>query len=153
MRLPPLCDRREYIPLLVDHFIVNFNRLQHKHVVGVSEQTMAILLEHDYPGNVRELENIVEHAFVLCREGLIQPCHLPAALRRSAPQEIPPGDGALSLQSLEKMHIIEAIRRHGGNRKAAARGLGIHPSTLFRKVKAFGIPLPEKDGRSRGCST
>ena len=110
---------------------------------------MAILLDYDYPGNIRELENIIEHAFVLCRGGLVEPRHLPAILRDRPQLEPRSNGGELSLRSLEKMHITEAIRRHGGNRKAAARGLGIHPSTLFRKIKTLSIELPENDGRSR----
>jgi PAS domain S-box-containing protein len=149
IQLPPLRDRREDIPLLVEHFVSKFNRLQQKNVAGVSEEVMAILLEYDYPGNIRELENIVEHAFVLCRGGLIEPGHLPAILRDRAQREPSSSEGELTLRSLEKMHITEAIRRHGGNRKAAARGLGIHPSTLFRKIKSLGIELPGKDGRAR----
>ncbi len=66
LALPNLRDRREDIPLLVEHFIAKFNRLQGKDVVGVSDEVLARLMDHDYPGNVRELENIIEHAFVLC---------------------------------------------------------------------------------------
>ena len=150
LQLPPLRDRREDIPLLVEHFISKFNRLQDKHILGASPEVMAILLEHDYPGNVRELENIVEHCFVLCPGRMIEPQHLPATLRDEAQRELPSDRGEMTLRSLEKMHIAEAIRRHGGNRKAAARALGIHPSTLFRKIKSLGIELPENDGRSRG---
>jgi transcriptional regulator with PAS, ATPase and Fis domain len=149
VQLPPLRDRREDIPLLVEHFVSKFNRLQQKNVAGVSEEVMAILVEYDYPGNIRELENIVEHAFVLCRGGVVEPRHLPAILRDKAQREPSSNEGELTLRSLEKMHIAEAIRRHGGNRKAAARGLGIHPSTLFRKIKSLSIELPENDGRSR----
>ncbi len=148
LQLPPLCDRREDIPLLIEHFISKFNRLQQKSVSGVSEEAMAILLEHEYPGNIRELENIVEHAFVLCRNGLIEPHHLPMNLRQDSRPELVSRNGELSLKALEQLHITETIRRHGGNRKAAAKGLGIHVSTLFRKIKALGIELPEKDGRS-----
>jgi len=149
LELPPLSERREDIPLLVEHFISKFNRLQDKHVVGVSEDVTAILLEHDFPGNIRELENIIEHAFVLCRSGLIELRHLPAALRREPALASQPGAGGLTLKALETRHIADTIRRHGGNRTAAARELGINPSTLFRKVKSLGIPLPDKDGRSR----
>ena len=149
IQLPPLRDRREDIPLLVEHFVSKFNRLQQKSVAGVSEEVMAILLEYDYPGNIRELENIVEHAFVLCRDGPVESRHLPAILRERAQREPSSSEGELTLRYLEKMHITEAIRRHGGNRKAAARGLGIHPSTLFRKIKSLGIQLPENDGRTR----
>ena len=149
LQLPPLRDRREDIPLLVEHFISKFNRLQEKRILGVSPEVMAILLGHDYPGNVRELENIVEHCFVLCPGGLIEPRHLPAALRERPGLASPASGGDLTLEALEIMHITETIRRHGGNRKAAAKGLGIHPSTLFRKIKSLGIELPEMDGRTR----
>ncbi|MBN1851242.1 MAG: sigma 54-interacting transcriptional regulator [Pirellulales bacterium] len=149
IQLPPLRDRREDIPLLVEHFVSKFNRLQQKNIAGVSEEVMAILLEYDYPGNIRELENIIEHAFVLCRGGLLKPAHLPTIFQNRSPWEPFASDRELTLRSLVKMHITNAIQRHGGNRKAAAKGLGIHPSTLFRKIKLLNIELPEKDGRSR----
>jgi PAS domain S-box-containing protein len=149
LELPPLCDRREDIPLLVEHFISKFNRLQNKHVIGVSEEVMVALLEHDYRGNVRELENIIEHAFVLCGIGLIHLRHLPPELRGNLRPEPQPSLERLSLKALEAVHIQEAIRRHNGNRTEAARELGINPSTLFRKVKSLGIELPDKDGRNR----
>lgn len=152
IQLPPLCDRREDIPLLVEHFVSKFNRLQQKNVSGVSEEVMATLLEYRFPGNIRELQNIVEHAFVLCRGGLIEPRHLPATLRACLRPQFASHSGELSLKALEKLHITEAIRRHGGNRKAAARALGIHVSTMFRKIKSLGIELPETDGRSRSKS-
>ena len=105
-------------------------------------------MEHDYPGNVRELENIIEHAFVLCQGGPIEVRHLPASLRGTdEPGPLQPQEGA-SLKALEKMHIADTIRRHHGNRTAAAQELGIHPSTLFRKIKSLGIELPGKDGRT-----
>jgi transcriptional regulator with PAS, ATPase and Fis domain len=148
--LPLLRDRREDIPLLIEHFVSKFNRLQNKDVAGVSEEATGILMEHDYPGNVRELENIIEHAFVLCQGGLIQPHHLPPSLRGEAEGRPGPMKGALTLSALEAMHIVDAIRRRRGNRTAAAKDLGINPSTLFRKIKSLGIRLPERDGRSRG---
>ena len=149
LHIPPLRDRREDIPLLLDHFIAKFNRLRNRTVAGVSDEAMAILMTHDYPGNVRELENIIEHAFVLCRGSLIEPNHLPPPLRaENAGLRLPEGQG-LTLAALEAIHITDALRRHRGNRKAAARELGINPSTLFRKVKALGIDLPDRDGRTR----
>jgi transcriptional regulator with PAS, ATPase and Fis domain len=84
LELPRLCQRREDIPLLTDHFIAKFNRLQGKDVVGVADDVLARLMEYDFPGNVRELENVIEHAFVLCRSGLIQIQHLPAQVRGPA---------------------------------------------------------------------
>jgi len=149
LQLPELRDRRDDIPLLVSHFIARFNRVQGKDIAGVSDEVMGILMEHDYPGNVRELENIIEHAFVLCRGGLIEMKHLPSNLRKPGPAERLQTGPGVTLRELEAMHIVEAVRRHGGNRTAAAKELGIDPSTLFRKVKSLGIKLPDKDGRSR----
>jgi transcriptional regulator with PAS, ATPase and Fis domain len=145
LQLPPLRDRREDIPLLIDSFIERFNRLGGNRVVGVDDQAMAILMAHDYPGNVRELENIIEHAFILRRVGLIGPEHLPAPLQPEN-AAIPPTRGR-SLQAMERLQIVDALRRAGGNRRAAARELGIHPSTLYRKAQAMDIDLPSEDGR------
>jgi PAS domain S-box-containing protein len=147
--LPRLSDRREDIPLLVAHFVAKFNRLQGKDLAGVSEEVLARLVEHDYPGNVRELENIIEHAFVLCRSGLIERQHLPVELRGEAAGEPLRPAGGMSLSAMERLLIEDALRRHGGNRTAAARQLGINASTLFRKIKALQIDLPPRDGRSR----
>ncbi len=143
LKLPALRDRREDIPLLVDRFITKFNRLQNKDVVGVSEDTLAILMEHAYPGNVRELENVIEHGFVLCRSGLIEPDHLPPAMRGEGKPTTVRGKSPRTLKALEMLHITDAVRRHDGNRTAAAKELGINPSTLFRKIKSLGLEPPE----------
>lgn len=148
LELPLLRDRREDIPLLVEHFIGKFNRRQNKDVAAVSEKVLAILMEHDFPGNVRELENIVEHAFVLCAGGLIEAQHLPRSLRADAMPKSQLAKSGLDLKSLEAIHVADAIRRHGGNRKAAAKELGINSSTLFRKIRTLRIELPPGDGRS-----
>lgn len=147
--LPPLRERKEDIPLLIEHFISRFNRLKGKDISGVSPETTAVLASHDYPGNVRELENIVEHAFVLCRGGVIEVDHLPAELRPSPAKQA--GGEAVdsrSLKQLEKAAILEALRRNRWHRQAAADELGIHKTTLFRKIAALGIELPDEDGRS-----
>ncbi len=83
LQLPTLRERREDIPLLVDHLVTKLNRLQGKDIAGVSDGVMTRLMGHDFPGNVRELENIIEQAFVLCRGGLIEMNHLPPELRPS----------------------------------------------------------------------
>lgn len=149
LKLPLLRERREDIPLLVEHFISKFNRLQNKNVVGVTEDAMRILLDYDYPGNVRELENMIEHAFILCRTSFIEPRHLPLSSRQKLSDEVLRSHPGMTLEDWEAVHIIEAVRRHGGNRAAAARELGINPSTLFRKVKARKIELPKSGERSR----
>ncbi|HRU04968.1 MAG TPA: sigma 54-interacting transcriptional regulator, partial [Candidatus Brocadiia bacterium] len=146
---PPLRRRREDIPLLVERFVSRLNAMQGRAVGGVSREAMGLLMAHDYPGNVRELENIIEHAFVLCGSGLIRPEHLPPELGPRAPA-VRPGRMAAAAGAGEAQAIVDALKRHGFNRLAAARELGIHKSTLFRKVKALGIELPEQDGRTRG---
>jgi PAS domain S-box-containing protein len=149
LELPSLKERREDIPLLIDHFIAKFNRLQGKRVATVSDDVASILMAHDYPGNVRELENIIEYAFVLCRGGVIESRHLPPALQRCGHGAIGGSGREFTLKDLELYHIVEALRRHDGNRTAAARDLGINPSTLFRKIKALDIQVPAADGRHR----
>jgi PAS domain S-box-containing protein len=148
LKLPTLRDRREDIPLLVQHLLDKFNRLQGKDIAGVSEEVMVRLMEHDYPGNVRELENIMEQAFVLCRGITIELRHLPPELRLAAAGG-PPSLNHMSLKAMEKFMITEVLLRHHGNRNQAARELGINPSTLYRKIKAFRIHVPETDGRGR----
>ncbi|MBN1853088.1 MAG: sigma 54-interacting transcriptional regulator [Pirellulales bacterium] len=147
LKLPSLSQRREDIPLLVNHLISKLNRLQGKDIAGVSDEVMARLMEHDYPGNVRELENIIEQAFVLCRGSLIELNHLPPEMR---PATIAGRDERpMSLQAMEKFLISETLQRRKGNRKDAAKDLGINVSTLYRKIKDLRIEMPDIDGRSR----
>jgi DNA-binding NtrC family response regulator len=102
-------------------------------------------MEYDYPGNVRELENIIEHAFVLCRGALIELAHLPPQHRGTAPGETSPNIAGMTLEAMERFLIADALRRQNGNRTAAARQLGVNPSTLFRKLKSLGIDQPKSD--------
>ena len=148
LNLPGLAQRREDIPLLLDHLIAKYNRLQGKDIAGVSDQVLARLMEHDYPGNVRELENIIEQAFVLCRGGMIELNHLPPELRPTAGRGVAEGQ-PLSLDAIEKLFIAETLQRRNGNRKLAAKDLGINVSTLYRKIKTLGIDTPEADGRGQ----
>jgi len=149
--LPPLRKRKEDIPLLVEHFVARFNRRQGRTVAGVSPEVMALLMAHDYPGNVRELENIIERAFVLCGAGRIERVHLPPELTgQPAAASAPAGDTiAAQTRAAEAQAIRAALERCGFSRLAAALELGLHKSTLFRKLKALGIELPAQDGRSR----
>jgi PAS domain S-box-containing protein len=152
LELPPLRQRREDIPLLVQHFIDAFNAIQNKRVTGVSADVLAVLTAHDYPGNVRELQNIIEHAFVLLREGQIELQHLPSELVPASPHRL--GGRRLDevMRAIEAQAIREALERNGGNRLAAARELGMHKSTFFRRARLLGIDLPARDGRSHPSS-
>ena len=139
IQLPSLRTRRGDIPLLIEHFVSKFNAIQGKSIAGLSQPAMLRLMQHDYPGNVRELENIVEHAFVLCSGGLIEVSHLPPELQGLSPAETTQETADMSLQEMEAIHISDTLRRHHGNRDAAANALGIHRATLFRKIKSLGI--------------
>lgn len=136
LRLPPLRERREDIPLLIERIVTRLNRLQGRDIAGVSEEALARLMEYDYPGNVRELENILEQAYVMCRGAWIELRHLPPELRQAdgKPEDVP---GGLNLREMERRLILAALERHKGNRTRAARELGIDPSTLYRKLRSF----------------
>ncbi len=149
IELPPLRQRREDIPLLVQQFVSAFNAVQGKQVSGVTPDVMSLLMAHHFPGNVRELQNIVEHGFMLCNEGVIGLQHLPVELIPATQHLVEKHRMQDVLGAIEAQAIREAVQRHQGNRLEAARELGIHKSTLFRKVRQFGIDLPDEDGRSR----
>ena len=135
LQLPALQQRREDIPLLVDHLVAKFNRLQGKDIAGVSVEAMARLMEHDFPGNVRELENIIEQAFVLCRGGLIELHHLPPELRPVGPaaQE---ALNPMNLQAMEKA----ADHRHAAPLQRQPQTDGPHPGHRPK------YPVPQDPG-------
>ncbi len=145
--IPPLRKRKEDIPLLVDHFISRFNKIQKKTLSGVTSEVMALLMAFNYPGNIRELENLIEYAFVLCSEGFIEPRHLPDDFMTQFPDSSTHNDIDSTLRAVEAQTIRNALERNNYNRLLTAKDLGIHKSTLFRKIKALGISLPQKDGR------
>jgi len=144
--LPPLRDRREDIPLLVEHFIRKFCRLSGKEIQGLSPEAFPLLMSYDFPGNVRELENIIEYATVVCKNGMIGIEHLPDYFKN-------PDEGRVkrssegkpsSLGEVERSYIFETLKRNLWNRTATAVEMGIHPTTLWRKMKRLHIEPPEK---------
>jgi PAS domain S-box-containing protein len=143
--LPPLRERMEDIPLLIEHFIQHLNAVQKRDIKGVTDETLSCLMSYDYPGNIRELANIMERAFIMCKSDLIEPHHLPAPL--SSHYTVESGRTALdmsSIKEIESVFLTNALRRNAWNRKQTARELGIHKSTLFRKIKALGINIPDE---------
>ena len=146
LKIPPLRDRPGDIPLLVDHFLSSLSAQKGKPVTGVSPEAMRLLLSHRYPGNVRELENLVEHGFVLCPAGLIRPEHLP--LGPNSVSDRGRSSHRTILEEAEREGILRTLEENDGNRLATARALGIHKTTLFRKIKKLGIAPPRKNGRS-----
>ncbi len=137
LELPPLRERQCDIPLLVEHFRHRLNAETGKNIERIDPTVFDVLMRHDFPGNIRELENIMLHAFVLCRGTVIERSHLPGDFPAMTPSESTPMP--LTLKSVEKHTIEEALRNHAGNRSAAARQLGIDPSSLYRKMRRFEI--------------
>ncbi len=149
LELPPLRRRKEDIPLLAEHFIERFNRLQNKKIKGLTADAYSLLMAHDWPGNVRELENVIERAFVLCSTKWIGAENLPEELIGAPTPYVTPGTMTIVKHMAEKQSILAALKRNDYNRSAAAQELGIHKTTLYRKMKELGIESTGKDGRSR----
>ncbi|PKN25788.1 MAG: Fis family transcriptional regulator [Deltaproteobacteria bacterium HGW-Deltaproteobacteria-22] len=149
VQMPPLRERREDIPLLVQDFVAEFNHIQNRQVQGVSSEALSLLMAYGWPGNIRELKNAVERAFLLCRTGSIEIFHLPEEITAAIP-----AGGAMTMRDVNDLIEAQAIRRaldaHGWKRSAAAHELGLHRSTLFRKMRELGIVSPARDGRWRG---
>ena len=145
IRVPPLRDHQEDIPLLTAHFIARFNQEMKRQVRGVAPAAMEMLQAYRWPGNIRELRNVVERAFILHANGEeLRPEHLPPELRgepsRRAEKPAPtvPAEG-LVLEDVEKRLIREALERSSGNQSKAARLLGVSRDTLRYRLKKHGM--------------
>ena len=141
IELPPLRERRGDLPLLIRHIARNLCAARTVSPPAISKTAMRILLNYDYPGNIRELENILEHALIICRETTIQPEHLPdyVQLTRQPRSALPEGIDSVDAHDEEHRHIITALSRAGGHRLRAARELGMDRTTLWRKMKRYGM--------------
>lgn len=141
LTLPPLRKRPNDIPMLVDHFIRKFNTENHREVKGVTEKSMKLLLGYHWPGNIRELENYVERAVVLCKSDRIIETDLPGhlALGELARHKTGSGEDILPLADMEKLMILRALETFDGNRTKAAEALGITTRTLRNKLHEYGM--------------
>lgn len=141
IHLPPLRERLEDLPLLVDHFITRLRQRSGKAISGLTRETMQIFLDHPWPGNVRELQGALEYAFVVAEAGLIAPAHLPPKLHsRKLSPETPPEAGAVPAAD-EKTALINALRQVGGNQSQAAALLGVSRVTVWHRMKKYGIDV------------
>ncbi|MDQ7031658.1 MAG: sigma 54-interacting transcriptional regulator [Desulfonauticus sp.] len=139
IELPPLRERKEDIPLLVQFFIKRLNRIEKKSIQGIEPEALSLLMAYHWPGNIRELENIIERAFILCQEKMIQTTHLPeeiVSIKRFTPEI---SDLKKNKQEMEKEIILKVLKKNNYNKTATAKELGIHKTTLFRKLKKFNI--------------
>jgi len=137
--VPPLRERRDDIPLLADYFINKLNKQQKRQLRGVTEKAMARLVAYDFPGNIRELENMIERAFVLCRKGLITESHLFDDPAKTINNAAAVDNGEQPLETAQCAAILGALRKNNWDRKKTARMLGVDRSTLYRKMRRLGI--------------
>ena len=153
IEVPSLFRRREDIPLLLEHFLKRFNVIYGKDIGGVTPEALSIFMGYDFPGNVRELENALQHAFVLCKGDVIDIGHLPVSILEDsgsladhpAKWSVAPG----SLDMAEALEIRRCLEKHGGSRSLAAKELGLHRTTLWRKMAKYGIKSPDHFGGRR----
>ena len=139
IELPSLKERRDDIPLLIQHFIVKFNHYMHKSIKKISDDVLKLLLNFSFEGNIRQLENIIEHAFVMCQTEEISLEHLPPEIYLS---DLKNGTDAISdipLKESEYRTILKALNKHHWNTLDTANELKIHRSTLWRKMKKYGL--------------
>jgi len=136
MEIPPICQRRDDIPLLVNYFLKALNEKFKKHIDGMSDDVRKLFMLYSWPGNVRELEHALEHAFVLCQGGTIMCEHLPSEL-----QETMSGHEEINEEGSEitPEKILAVLQKTGGNKTEAARLLGIGRRTIYRKIKEYNL--------------
>jgi len=155
--IPPLCERRQDIPLLLKHFMARLSAQFGSRIKEISPAAMAVLYDYDYPGNIRELINILERAFVLCHGHRIEKRHLPEETWRRPKRSVTrgtrgtlcPSERAILAAEIEKddprrespeaLKLITALEAHNWNRTRTARALGIGRNTLWRRMREYGL--------------
>lgn len=141
VRVPPLRERSEDIPPLAEHFFRVIQRSSQSGIQGMSNEALRMLVEHDWPGNARELRSALEYAFVACNEDIIQPYHFPKSILRRVDDR---GMGSAGTdREREKRELIEALRASGGNRKEAANRLGVSRVTVWNRMNRHGITVDQ----------
>lgn len=144
MCLPPLRDRKEDIPLLVKHFVKKFNKKLNKEIAAISADVQKIFMNYTWPGNIRELEHTMEHAFILCHQNIITAEHLPLNFKDTAQSNKTPSEDTEE----ESQSIIQALEQALWNKAKAARLLGMSRRTLYRKIRDLKIGMKDEDSRA-----
>ncbi|MDZ7764781.1 MAG: sigma 54-interacting transcriptional regulator [Melioribacteraceae bacterium] len=141
IHLPPLRERKDDLPILVSHFIENFNEKFNRNIKHFSSSAFDILMDYNWPGNIRELENVIEHCFVLCSSDVIQIEHLPKRFREGDfHSSTSYSSNKLShIKDAERNIIINTLKKHNGSKSKTAEELNIHPTTLWRKMRKLNI--------------
>ncbi|MCA9473742.1 MAG: sigma-54 dependent transcriptional regulator [Nitrospirales bacterium] len=136
--LPPLRDRFQDIPTLVDHFLAKYGTMGSKKVTNVGSQAMALLMQYDWPGNVRELEHTIEHAIVMAGRSTIMPQDLPETITSQGASKPASPSAWKTLEQLEREHILRVLEAYHGDEARTAEILGVHRKTIQRKLKEYG---------------
>lgn len=139
IELPSLKERRDDIPILTNHFIDKFNHRMHKYVSGVSDEVLKLLLNFSFDGNIRQLENIIEHAFVMCQKDIIELEHLPPEILIEEKKSTIQKRSEIPLEESEYQTILSLLEKFHWNTLKTAKELQIHRSTLWRKMKKYGL--------------
>ncbi|WP_028950275.1 sigma-54-dependent transcriptional regulator [Sulfurihydrogenibium subterraneum] len=139
LKIPPLRERKEDIPLLVKRFIEKFSKINNKNIYDIDEEALEILMEYDWPGNVRQLENIIERAVVLCQGEIITSQHLPQRIKEKPLVSEINLEKSLNLYEIEKNIILKVLQEENFNQTKAAQRLGISRKQLRTKMKNFGL--------------
>jgi two-component system NtrC family response regulator len=156
MNLPSLRERKEDIPLLIDHFLKKHCARYQIPALSISDEALEALMGHSWPGNVRELENVVEHLVVLGKGDLIKPEHLPPEVRQTKSRvsrislKLP--EQGISLEEVEKEILLQALEKHHWNQTTAARYLDISRKTLIYRMEKYGLSTP-KDGNETAANS
>ena len=146
IELPPLRDRRVDIPLLIDHLCKKFNQTFRKEIAGLSSEALELMLRHTWSGNIRELENCLERAFIVCHDTVIRPEHLPREVGQR-PNHLP---GTVSVlpdvpgaRELDRNQVLDALVKTDWNVAKSARLLGIARNTLYQRIRAYKLDRPD----------
>jgi transcriptional regulator with PAS, ATPase and Fis domain len=145
IKLPPLSERREDIPLLVNHFISKYSKEMSRHIKGVDNETMKLLMSYEWKGNVRELENVIERAVIFANDDYITVKDLPPNIRTSEDLFVNniPDDLKDAVHVYERRHILYVLRKYNFDKGRAAEALSIGLSSLYRKIDELELPLRE----------
>jgi DNA-binding NtrC family response regulator len=134
IHLPPLRERKDDIPLLAEHFLKNYSLMEDKKIEPFSLEIMQILMNYDWPGNIRQLENAIHHAVILAQGDAIQKSELPDFLTRKSPSHVTD-----TLAENERRLILRILEECDWNKHQTARRLNINRSTLYSKIKKYNL--------------
>lgn len=138
--LPSLSERRDDIPLLVEHFVEKYKRQMRKNIQGVKKEVMLLLMQHEWKGEIRELENIIERAVIFCKEDVISLHDLPDFLHAESRTEENGTSLENAMNDFERQYILSVLRRHNFEKEQTAQELKISLPTLYRRIKDLSIP-------------